>query len=87
MERRAQISRHMDEGVPNSYHGIESERRVASCVIGPGIDISMESSVAGRALRSGLLVTEESMEIDCNPLLKELNRYRIENDQSEKLIL
>lgn len=38
-------------------------------------------------MTDGILVTEVSVKAERDPLLEELNRYRIKNEQSKKLIL
>lgn len=53
----------------------------------PVIDASMDSGFARVSLRRDLLATENSVEAERDCLLKELNLYKMENEQLKILIL
>lgn len=53
----------------------------------PEMEVNTDSPLAGLALRNGLLATDGSMEAELHSLSERLNRFRIENEQLEKLIL
>lgn len=76
-----------DEGVTNSRPSIESWKGFATSVMAPGIDVRIDSPLVGVALRSGLFATDDSVKAEQDCLLGELNNYKLENEQSETLIL
>lgn len=53
----------------------------------PGSDVSMYALLSEVALRSGLIVTEASIEAERDHLLEELNRFKMKYEQLKKLIL
>lgn len=60
---------------------IASGRGIATGVMAPENEVSMDSPLAGMALKSGLFAAEDSVDAERDRLLEELNRYRMENEQ------
>lgn len=85
--RRAWVSRLEDKGITSSRSSSKSRRVFAIGIIGPGIDVCVDSSSGKVALRSDLLPTEDSVDAERGRLLERLNRYKMENEQEQKLML
>lgn len=80
----ARVFRLVGEGAPNSCPSIESGRSITTGVMAPEIDVRMDSSLAGVALESGFLATEDGVEAERDRLLEKLNRFEMENEQLKK---
>lgn len=64
-----------------------SGRGFATSVKAPGINVSMNSPLAGVALRSGLHSTEDNVESRREHFVEYTNHYWIKQEQLKKLML
>lgn len=72
---------------PSPFPGTESIRSFIAGVVTTGNDPSMESILAGVALKSGVLASEDCIKAECYHFLEKSNRYEMKNEQLEKLKL
>lgn len=75
-----------DEVVPCPCPSIDSGRRFSTRIIAPGIGVSVDTPFGKAALRNSLLATEDRVEAERDQFLKDLNRFKVENEQLIKLI-
>lgn len=80
--RNARDSRLEGEGVANSCPSVESERGFATGAVGPRIDESMDSPLAGRTLRYVFFAAEDSVEVERDHPLEKSDRFQLGNEQS-----
>lgn len=81
------VSRPKDEGRPNSCPSIASGIGFNTGFMAPETDVSLDAPSAAEALRNSRFATEISVEAEFGHLLKELNRFQLENKQLKKLVL
>lgn len=84
--RNARVSWLMDEEITDSGLSIKSKRGFATGVMVPGIDVHMTFRLAGVALQRAFFAIEDSVELERNCLLKDLNRYKIKQKRLKMLI-
>lgn len=84
MERVARISRLVDEGDKYSSSSFESRRDITTKVLAPGMS-TVDSSLARKPLKSGILDSEDTVETKRDRAPEELHRYKIDNEQLVKL--
>lgn len=82
-----QDSRIEDIGGTNSCPSIDYGEGFATGFMAPTIDVNIDSVIARVPPKSGLLVTQESVETKWDRSLERLNCYKMKNEQSKDLIL
>lgn len=76
-----------DGHIPNSCLSIESEIDFASCDMASGVNVKLDSHLAGDLLRSSVVVTKDSVKAERDRLMEELNSFTMENEQIKTQIL